>query len=108
MTIFSLILAATPVIWMGWDHEPDDFLNRRGGRGNGSTYGEWVPKCYDRLHSEELMKKAIEFSDGVVKDSRNSDKELYQYAGKLKKARIDCSTQSDSAEKLEQFYDSLF
>ena len=57
---------------------------------------------------EELMKKAIEFSDGVVKDSRNSDKELYQYAGKLKKARIDCSTQSDSAEKLEQFYDSLF
>ncbi len=56
----------------------------------------------------ELMKKAIEFSDGIVKHSREADKDLYQYAGKLKKARIDCSTHVDSGSKLETFYDSLF
>ena len=66
MMIFSLLLAAAPVIWMGWNHEPDDFLNRRGGRGNGSTYGEWVPKCYDRLHSEELMKKAADAGVNLI------------------------------------------
>lgn len=57
---------------------------------------------------EELMKKAIEFSDGIVKHSRNSDKELYQYAGKLKKPRTDCSTHIDTQSKLETFYESLF
>ena len=57
---------------------------------------------------EELIKKAIEFSDGIVKHSRNADKDLYQYAGKLKKARTDCSTQTDIVNKLENFYDSLF
>lgn len=58
--------------------------------------------------SDELIKKAIEFSDGVVKSSRNADKDLYQYAAKLKKAKIDCSTGTDTCSKLEAFYDSLF
>lgn len=57
---------------------------------------------------EELMKKSIDFSDAVVKHSRNADKDLYQYAGKQKKARIDCSCGTDTNEKLEAFYDSLF
>lgn len=57
---------------------------------------------------DELMKKAIDFSDAVVKHSRNADKDLYQYAGKQKKARIDCSCGADTNEKLEAFYDSLF
>ncbi|MBO4499244.1 MAG: glycogen/starch synthase [Bacteroidaceae bacterium] len=56
----------------------------------------------------ELMKKAIEFSDGVVKHSKNADKNLFLYAGKLKKAKIDCSTHNDEENKLEAFYESLF
>lgn len=56
----------------------------------------------------ELMKKAVEFSDGVVKHSKNADKNVFQYAGKLKKAKIDCSTHNDEEKKLETFYESLF
>lgn len=69
---------------------------------------EDVGKFEQPLGYEQLMKKAIEFSDGIIKHSRNSDKELYQYAGKMKKPRIDCSTHSDTRNKLETFYDSLF
>lgn len=66
--------------------------------------GEFSPQ----FGFEELMKKSIEFSDGVVKHSRNADKELYQYAGKLKKPRLDCSTHSGTSGKLEAFYETLF
>ena len=55
-----------PVVWMGWAHEPDDFLLRRGSAGSGGTYGAWLPKCYRRLHSAELFDKAADLGVNLI------------------------------------------
>ena len=58
--------AGEPVVWMGWAHEPDDFLLRRGSAGTGGTYGKWLPKCYARIHSEELFDKAADLGVNLI------------------------------------------
>ena len=55
-----------PVVWMGWAHEPDDFMRRRGGRGNSATYGEWTNAGYDRIHSEEVVRKAADLGVNLI------------------------------------------
>ena len=48
-----------PIVWSYWNHEPIYHLKRMANDG-GSVFslGEWVDTWYDRLHSEELIKKA--------------------------------------------------
>ena len=55
-----------PVVWMGWAHEPDDFLLRRGSAGSGGTYGAWLPKCNRRHHSAELFDKATDLGVNLI------------------------------------------
>ena len=55
------------IIWSYWNHESLDFL-RRWGDANDSifTFGEWLPQWYERLHGEELIKKAAEMGINTI------------------------------------------
>ena len=55
-----------PVVWMGWAHEPDDFLLRRGSEGSGGTYGAWLPECWKRIHSPELFDMASDLGVNLI------------------------------------------
>ena len=56
----------------------------------------------------ELIGKAIEFSDGIVLDSKDAAPQLFSEASRMGKAVLDCSEHIEEAAKLEAFYDSLF
>lgn len=55
------------IIWSNWNHEPLDFL-RRWGSSHNSLFGlgEWLPEWYERLHGEELIKKAAEMGVNTI------------------------------------------
>ena len=56
-----------PVIWSYWNHEPIYHLKRMGNDG-GTVFsiGEWVDEWYDRIHSEELIKKGAELGINTI------------------------------------------
>lgn len=56
----------------------------------------------------EAMKKAIEFSDGVVQACPEADASLISYAEKAGKKFLDLKDAEKDFSKLEEFYDSLF
>ena len=55
------------VIWSNWNHEPIDHLRRLGeNKLSIFTLGEWLPEWYDRVHSEELIKKGAEMGINTI------------------------------------------
>ncbi|MBE5752317.1 MAG: hypothetical protein E7357_07895 [Clostridiales bacterium] len=55
------------IIWSNWNHEPIDHLRRLGeSRISIFTLGEWLPEWYERLHGEELIKKAAEMGVNTI------------------------------------------
>ena len=56
-----------PVIWSYWNHEPIYHLKRMGNdSGTVFSLGEWVDEWYDRIHGEELIKKAASIGINTV------------------------------------------
>ncbi len=55
------------IVWSYWNHEPIYHLKRMANDG-GSVFslGEWVDTWYDRLHSEELIKKAADLGINII------------------------------------------
>ena len=56
-----------PIIWSYWNHEPIYHLKRMGNDG-GTVFslGEWVDEWYDRIHSEELIKKGASLGINTI------------------------------------------
>ena len=56
-----------PVVWSYWNHEPIYHLKRMGNDG-GTVFslGEWTDEWYDRIHGEELLKKAADIGINTV------------------------------------------
>lgn len=55
------------IVWSNWSHEPIDHLRRLGpARLSVFTLGEWLPEWYDRIHSEELIKKGAEMGINTI------------------------------------------
>ena len=56
-----------PIVWSYWNHEPIYHLKRMGNDG-GSIFsiGEWVDEWYDRLHTEELIKKGADLGINTI------------------------------------------
>ncbi len=55
------------IIWSNWNHEPIDHLRRLGdAKLSVFTLGEWLPEWYERLHGEDLIKKAAEMGINTI------------------------------------------
>ena len=56
-----------PIVWSYWNHEPIYHLKRMGNDG-GTVFslGEWTDEWYDRIHGEELIKKAADIGINTV------------------------------------------
>lgn len=51
----------SPVVWSFWGHEPLRHLKRMGNDGDSIfTLGDWAEEWYNRIHEEEVIKKAAE------------------------------------------------
>lgn len=55
------------IIWSYWNHESLDFLRRCVASQNSIfTLGEWLDEWYDRIHTEELVKKGAEMGINTI------------------------------------------
>lgn len=51
----------TPIVWSFWGHEPLRHLKRMGNDGDSIfTLGDWAEEWYNRIHEEDVVKKAAE------------------------------------------------
>ena len=56
-----------PVVWSFWGHEPLRHLKRMGNDGDSIfTLGDWAEEWYNRIHEEEVIKKAAESGINIV------------------------------------------
>ena len=55
-----------PVIWSYWGHEPMDHLRRMNGNDSIFSQGEWTEDWYERLHTDELIKKAHDIGINTI------------------------------------------
>lgn len=57
----------TPVVWSFWGHEPLRHLKRMGNDGDSIfTLGDWAEEWYNRIHEEDVLKKASEKGINVI------------------------------------------
>ena len=60
-------MKTTPIVWSFWGHEPLRHLKRMGNDGDSIfTLGDWAEDWYNRIHEEEVLKKAAEKGINVV------------------------------------------
>ena len=55
-----------------------------------------------------LLKKSIDFSDGVIQNSQNVNKELIKHVKSLNKKFLGFQEEADYAKGVNEFYESLF
>lgn len=57
----------SPIVWSFWGHEPLRHLKRMGNDGDSIfTLGDWAEEWYNRIHEEDVIKKAADKGINVV------------------------------------------
>lgn len=57
----------SPTVWSFWGHEPLRHLKRMGNDGDSIfTLGDWAEEWYNRIHEEEVIKKAADKGINVI------------------------------------------